>query len=76
MTPGAPTSTQVYQIGDTPRLGDRVRDRVTHIEGVLLCIQNWHDRTSEAAIQREGLNADGNAFDLHWCPLSRLTVQP
>lgn len=57
---------------DPLNLGDRVRDRLTHIEGVFIAFTEWHDRTSEAAIQREGLNGEGEPFPIHWCPSGRI----
>ena len=57
-------------------LGAKARDRLTGIEGVLIAITTWHDRSNECAIQRTGLDADGHAYDLHWCPQSRLEVMP
>lgn len=55
-------------------LGSQVRDRVTGIVGIWLAHTEWHDRSDEAAIQREGLDGDGDPFALHWCPISRITA--
>lgn len=55
-------------------LGKKVRDRLTGIEGVLIALTIWHDRSHECAIQRVGLDADGHAYSVHWCPQSRVEV--
>jgi len=53
-------------------LGAKVRDKLTGVTGVLLCKQIWHDRTDEWAIQRPGLDADGEPFALLWFPAMRI----
>jgi hypothetical protein len=53
-------------------LGSRIRDKLTHIEGVLIAFTDWHDRSQECAIQREGLNSEGEPFAIHWFPVSRM----
>jgi len=55
-----------------PSLGATVRDSISHVEGVLIAVTHWHDRSDEAAIQRVGLNGDGDIFALHWLPIARL----
>jgi hypothetical protein len=55
-----------------PFLGDTVRDAFTGIEGILIAKTLWHDRSDEAAIQREGLNGEGEPFAVHWCPIMRI----
>lgn len=56
----------------TITLGTRIRDRITGIEGVFIAHTEWWDRTNECAIQRKGLDADGEPFAIFWCPFSRV----
>ena len=53
------------------RLGMRVIDTATGIDGVLLAITHWFDRSDEAAIQRLGVDAEGAPRPIHWIPISR-----
>lgn len=55
-------------------LGKKARDHLTGVEGILIALTVWHDRSHECAIQRLGLDADGNAYAPHWCPQSRVEV--
>lgn len=55
-----------------PILGEQARDRLTGITGVFIAFTDWHDRSAECAILREGCDADGKPFEPHWFPLSRL----
>lgn len=55
-----------------PALGSRIRDRLTGIEGVYIAFTDWHDRSQECAILREGCDGDGEPFKLHWFPYSRM----
>lgn len=53
------------------RLGMKVIDSATGVDGVLVAITRWFDRSDEAAIQRLGVNNDGEPWPVHWFPISR-----
>ncbi len=55
-----------------PLLGDRVRDKMTSIDGTFIARTQWADRSDEVAILRDGTDGDGRAWDLHWFPAMRL----
>ena len=58
-----------------PRLGARVRDRATGIDGTLVAVTSWFDRSDEAAIFRLVLDADGRPWPIHWLPAARLVPE-
>ena len=58
-----------------PHLGARVYDSATGIDGVLVAITSWFDRSDDAAILRSGVDAEGIPWPLHWFPASRLYPQ-
>lgn len=53
------------------RLGSNVIDSATGIEGVLVAVTHWFDRSEEAAILRRGVDRDGCPWPVHWFPASR-----
>lgn len=53
-------------------LGTIVRDRISGIDGVLIAKTQWHDRSDECAILRDGRDAEGKPFDVLWFPASRI----
>lgn len=53
------------------RLGSNVIDSATGIEGVLVALTRWFDRSDEAAILRGGVDRDGEPWPVHWFPASR-----
>jgi len=53
-----------------PALGTRIRDEATGIDGTFIALTTWLDRSSEAAIMREGLNHNGEPWPIHWFPVS------
>lgn len=53
------------------RLGSNAVDSATGIEGVLVAVTQWFDRSDEAAILRRGVDRDGAPWSLHWFPISR-----
>ena len=57
------------------RLGARVYDTATGVEGVLVATTQWFDRSAEAAILRPGVDAKGLPWPIHWLPISRLAEQ-
>jgi len=57
-----------------PRLGSRVREKYTGIEGVVVAITDWLHRTKEVAVMRDGVNHDGTPWNLQWFDMERLTV--
>ena len=59
---------------DFPQLGEQVRDTGTGIDGQLIAVTKWHDRSSEAAILREGVNSNGEPWPIHWFPVLRMTA--
>jgi hypothetical protein len=59
------------QATSTLRLGSNVIDSATGIEGVLVALTHWFDRSDEAAILRRGVDRDGEPWPLHWFPASR-----
>lgn len=52
-------------------LGMAVFDNATGIDGVLVALTHWFDRSDEAAIMRLGVDADGAPWPIHWIPVSR-----
>lgn len=59
-----------------PRLGVRVREKYTGIEGVVVAITEWLHRSNEAAVARDGVDHNGAPWDLQWFDTDRLTVIP
>jgi hypothetical protein len=47
-------------------LGDRVKDTVTGIEGILWAKTQWMTGCDHYGIKREGTDKDGKAYDLVW----------
>lgn len=58
----------------TRTLGTRAKDSATGIDGTLIAVTQWHDRSDECAILRDGVDCDGKAWDIHWFPISRLAA--
>jgi hypothetical protein len=54
-------------------LGDKVRDKVTGIEGVLTGFTQWLTGCARANIAR-GLDKDGKLFESHGCDVTTLEV--
>ena len=50
----------------SPALGTRARDCATGIEGTVVCHEFWLDRSARFAIQRDGVDHNGQPWDLHW----------
>lgn len=53
-------------------LGARVYDTATGIDGILVAMTHWYDRSDEAAILRPGVDHNSKPWPIHWIPLSRL----
>jgi len=53
-------------VDELPSLGSHTRDRATGIEGTVICHEVWLDKTPRVAIQRDGVDHNGQPWDLHW----------
>jgi hypothetical protein len=47
-------------------LGDRVRERYTGIEGIVIAITHWITSCDHIGVKREGLDKDGKPYELLW----------
>lgn len=49
------------------QFGDKVRDRLSGIEGILFARTTYLTGCNHIGIKRIGTKPDGSAHDLHWC---------
>ena len=47
-------------------LGDRVRERFTGVEGIVVGITQWLTGCAHIGVKREGLDKDGKPWDMMW----------
>jgi hypothetical protein len=48
-------------------LGDRARDTLTGIEGIVYGITSYMTGCDHIGLKRTGTKADGDQLDMHWC---------
>jgi len=49
------------------KLGDRARDVLTGMEGIVFGITSYATGCDHIGLKRQGTTPDGNQFDMHWC---------
>jgi hypothetical protein len=59
---------------DKIQLGDRVRERITGVEGIVWGISKWLTGCDHIGIKREGVDKDGKPWDCLWFDAPHVTV--
>jgi hypothetical protein len=55
-------------------MGDKVRDRITNFEGVVIAINRWAFNVPNVAIQKQTPNKEGGIDEALWFDTSRLEI--
>lgn len=58
------------------KLGDTVKDTITGVEGVVVCISDWLNGCQTISVQQRELNKDGHPHDRLPFDVEQLEVVP
>ncbi|OJY68677.1 MAG: hypothetical protein BGP16_05425 [Sphingobium sp. 66-54] len=58
----------------TINLGDRVRDKITGVEGIVIGITDWLTACRHIGVKREGVDKDGKPWEMMWFDEPNVTV--
>lgn len=63
--------------GSVPTLGSRVSEQFSGIDGTVVAVEIWMHGINRCAIARDGVDHNGQPWDLFWCDVSRVEeVEP
>lgn len=61
----APGQSKRPAIEGVIELGDIARDKITGMEGVVLCVSHWLENCDRIGIQPQGVKDDGSPHSMH-----------